>query len=240
MIHPSVFAVFLLFACQTPPASDSTSAAQPATQPSAEGASQPAAAQPAAQPAAAQPPAAQPAAQPAAEPAAQPTSAKLAPGTPRNLRLEYRVDPLGIDVRQPRFSFELDDSRRGAQQSAWQILVANDAAALESGKNLVWDSGKVESRDTCQIAYAGPDLQSLTYYWWKVRSWNEKGEETPWSAPARWSMGALLGSDFKALWIGDAQPASEFAAGGRGWCSQFSDKQKDYKWLKIDLDKGAT
>ncbi len=246
MIHPSVLvAAFVLSACQNPSASVSATGAQPVAPPS----SQPAAAQPeAAQPEAAQPEAAQPEpAQPEParpEGAQTPQSTKATPaggsslGAPRNLRLEYLVEPLGLDVRVPRFSFELDDTRRGAQQSAWQILVAKDAAALEAGKAVVWDSGKVASHDTCQIAYAGSDLVAWNQYWWKVRSFDAAGEASPWSQVAHWSMGALLPTDWQAKWIGDAQPAAEFKSGNRGWCSQFADKAETYKWVKIDLGAG--
>jgi alpha-L-rhamnosidase len=161
------------------------------------------------------------------------------PAAPRNLRLEYLVEPLGTDERKPRFSFELDDPRRGAQQSAFQIVVAKDPAALDSDHGALWDSRKVESRDTCQIVYAGVDLQSWTHYWWKARSWDERGQASPWSAAAHWSTGALLPTDWQAHWIGDARPAAAFKSGGRGWCSQFADKQDAYKWIKFDLGKGA-
>ena len=46
-------------------------------------------------------------------------------GPPTGLRCEYLENPLGIDVRQPRFSWVLEHSHRGGElQSAYQILVA--------------------------------------------------------------------------------------------------------------------
>ena len=168
------------------------------------------------------------------KPAASAPVAGLA--APRNLRLEYLADPLGLDERKPRFSFELEDARRGARQTAYQILVAGSQAALETDKGSFWDSGKVETGDTCQIAYAGSELQSWMHYWWKVRSWDGEGKPTPWSAPAHWSMGAMLPTDWRAHWIQDPTPAKDFKpGGGRGWCSQFADKAKEYKWVKIEL-----
>jgi alpha-L-rhamnosidase len=164
-----------------------------------------------------------------------PSAPPAGPLAPRNLRLEYRVEPLGSDEPRPRFSFELDDARRGARQSAWQILVAQDPAELGRDQGKAWDSGKVESRETCQIAYAGAELQPWSHYWWKVRSYDAAGQASPWSAPAHWSTGALKPGNWKARWIGDAQPAAAFKPGGRGWCSEFADKPDVYKWVKIDL-----
>jgi len=231
MSHTSILlAGFLLFACQGPAAPVAGS-----------GAPEPVVAQPeAARPAAPQAAAAQPDVAPAVQQPekAKPKSSSI-PGAPNNLRVEYLVEPLGSDVRKPRFSFELDDSRRGARQSAWQIVVASDPAALESGQGAVWDSGKVESRDTCQIEYGGPLLTSWMQYWWKARSWDADGKETPWSEAAHWSTGALGTNDWRVPWITDAQPVAEFKPGGRGWCSEFSDKEDDYKWVKLDLGKGG-
>jgi len=61
------------------------------------------------------------------------------------LRCEYRENPLGIDIARPRLSWELRDERRGARQSAYQIQVATDEAALHKGAADLWNSGKVAS-----------------------------------------------------------------------------------------------
>ncbi len=45
-------------------------------------------------------------------------------GPPVNLRCEYRVDPLGIDITAPRLSWVVNDTRRGAIQTAYQIQVS--------------------------------------------------------------------------------------------------------------------
>src|SRR5262249_52352156 len=65
--------------------------------------------------------------------AQQPAAPSEAPRAPTNLRVEYRVRPLGIDEPAPRFSFELDDPRRGATQSAYELEVGADPAALARG-----------------------------------------------------------------------------------------------------------
>ena len=45
-------------------------------------------------------------------------------------RCEYLVDPLGIDERSPRLSWQIESSRRGARQVAFRVLVASDAEKL--------------------------------------------------------------------------------------------------------------
>ncbi len=117
-----------------------------------------------------------------------------APGAPENLRAEYQANPLGLEAAAPRFSWEVSDLRRGAVQTAYQIIVSHD------GKRL-WSSGKVESDQSIQVAYAGPSLESAQRYVWRVRTWDRHGVVSPYSAPAFWEMGLLKPDDWTASWI---------------------------------------
>jgi len=132
-------------------------------------------------------------------------AAAAGPQAPRNLRCEYRQDPLGIDVRAPRLSWEVVDARRGAVQRAYRVLVADDPALLQREEGNLWDSGQVESDQSIQVVYAGKPLRSRVRVWWQVRMWDADGQGSPWSAPATWSMGLFELADWGAQWIGDAQ-----------------------------------
>jgi alpha-L-rhamnosidase len=123
---------------------------------------------------------------------------------PRDLRTEYLIDPLGIDVAQPRLSWTLTSARRGEKQAAYQVLVAGTPANLDRDTGDLWDSKQVKSPDTAQIAYAGKPLASGAQAWWKVRVWDGGGRPSAWSKPARWSMGLLAQSDWHADFIGAA------------------------------------
>jgi alpha-L-rhamnosidase len=124
-----------------------------------------------------------------------------APLTLDRLRVEYQTDPLGIDVRRPRLSWELRSEARGVMQSAWQVKVAESPAALAAGRGLLWDSGKVPSDASTHREYAGPDLRSGGRYAWRVRVWDGEGRATSWSAPASFEMGLLSPADWTASWI---------------------------------------
>lgn len=117
------------------------------------------------------------------------------------LRCEYRENPMGIDVSQPRLSWQLHSPERGVFQSAYQVLVAPSELDLESGLNLVWDSGKIESDQSIHVAYRGPTLASGQRVYWKVRVWDEVGREVE-SPFAWWEMGLLDRADWQADWIG--------------------------------------
>ncbi|MDR3269194.1 MAG: glycoside hydrolase family 78 protein [Tannerella sp.] len=119
---------------------------------------------------------------------------------------EYLVNPLGIDVVQPRLGWKIRqtaDARNGQLQTAWQVMVASSPEQLAAGNGDLWDSGKVKSAQSIQVAYQGKPLESMQQCWWKVRIWNNHGEVTAWSQPARWGMGLLQPSDWQAQWIGD-------------------------------------
>ncbi|WP_339713986.1 family 78 glycoside hydrolase catalytic domain [uncultured Kriegella sp.] len=118
------------------------------------------------------------------------------------LRVEYHENPEGIDIEKPRFSWVLTGEGRSRYQSAYRIIVASSLAELEKDHANIWDSGKTTSNQTNQITYSGSSLSSNTKYYWKVKVWDEAGQESRWSEAAHWSMGLLRFSQWKGLFIG--------------------------------------
>lgn len=125
---------------------------------------------------------------------------------PVNLRCEYARAPLGIETQAPRLSWQLQDARRGARQTAYRVLVADSPAALARSEGNVWDTGEVDSAQSIQLEYAGRTMESGARYWWKVRVWDRDGRPSPWSEPAPWEMGLLERSHWGARWIGLGYP----------------------------------
>ena len=124
--------------------------------------------------------------------------------SPFDLQCEYAVDPVGIDVRQPRFSWLLRAAGRGQSQSAYQVLVASSEANLLSGVGDKWDSGRVASANIAHVEYEGAELRSNERCWWAVRVWDGEGRASDFSAAAKFSMGLLEASDWQGGWIGAA------------------------------------
>src|SRR5688572_15833648 len=110
---------------------------------------------------------------------------------PTRLRCEYFTDPTGIEDARPRLSWESRDPRRGAVQTAYQILVDD-----------LWDSGKVESDQSIHVEYDGPTLRSRQQCVWHVRTWDADAVPTDWGGPAVFEMGLLDRSDWVGRWIG--------------------------------------
>src|ERR1700736_3722559 len=102
---------------------------------------------------------------------------------PINLRCEYVNNPLGIDDAKPRLCWQVNDPRRGAMQSAYEICVASSLAHLDSTPDL-WNSGKVASEQSIQVEYEGKPLSPRQRCYWKVRTWDSQGHPSGWSEPA--------------------------------------------------------
>jgi alpha-L-rhamnosidase len=122
------------------------------------------------------------------------------------LRCEYLTDPLGIDVRKPRLSWAISPAENVNGQSAYRILVASTPEILKQDQGDLWDSGRVASSQTTWIEYGGKPLDSGQQAYWKVRIRSDGGEASPWSLQAKWSMGLLRPSDWRAKWIGQPRP----------------------------------
>jgi len=117
------------------------------------------------------------------------------------LRTEYQDNPVGIDARTPRFSWQLRANRRGVMQSAWQVRVAASPDDLRRGVALLWDSTPVKSDASVHVAYAGRALQSGRRYYWQVRVWDDLGAPAAWSEPAFFETGLLDAADWRASWV---------------------------------------
>jgi alpha-L-rhamnosidase len=129
-----------------------------------------------------------------------------------SLRCEYLVTPLAVDTREPRLSWTIESEARGAKQTAYQVIVASSANNLAADKGDLWDTGKVASSQTIQIAYQGKPLQSRQECFWKVRVWDQSDKPSRWSQPARWMMGLMESADWSAQWVGDKLPSVETVA----------------------------
>jgi alpha-L-rhamnosidase len=118
-----------------------------------------------------------------------------------NLLCENLVNPIGLDILNPRFSWQLLSDHRNVIQSAYEIRMGSDSAALVKGKKLIWSSTQTTSEASVHVAYDGPAIEAEEKYYWQVRVWDNKGAVSDWSAPAHWQVGLLNTSDWLARWI---------------------------------------
>lgn len=116
------------------------------------------------------------------------------------LKTDNLINPIGIDSKNPEFSWRLNDaSVRGQKQTAYRITVAVSEEALGNGE-YVWDSGKVESDDTYGIEYNGNALAPSTRYYWCVQVWDKDGNNSK-SETALFETGLMDSGWSGAQWI---------------------------------------
>jgi alpha-L-rhamnosidase len=120
--------------------------------------------------------------------------------------VELKTNPLGIDISNPRLSWELQSEERGTFQTAYEILVSDNQKDLRKNKGNIWQPGKVKSNSTFGIVFVGKSLESFTRYYWKVKIWNGKDKPSEWSEVSWFETAIMKESDWEAQWISDPNP----------------------------------
>jgi alpha-L-rhamnosidase len=113
---------------------------------------------------------------------------------------ENFVDPIGFHDPSPVFSWKLPVTPAVKSQTAYRLVVTS-YSTFESVETTVWDSGKVESGQSVWVPYEGPPLKSRERVSWRVKFWDDQGQESKWSEEARIEMGLLSNSDWTAQLI---------------------------------------
>jgi len=117
------------------------------------------------------------------------------------LKVDFLDRPLGVENTRPQLSWRLESDARQVRQSAYRIWVASSEALLATGQADLWDSGRVTSRCSFGIRYAGKTLGSRQPCWWRVQIWDERKAASSLSAPSTWEMGLLKPADWSARWL---------------------------------------
>jgi alpha-L-rhamnosidase len=127
-----------------------------------------------------------------------PSGGGASPVTLAGLTTERRTDPVGIDARVPRFGWRLVSAAAGQMQGRYQVTVGT-----APGRADVWDSGRVASGQSVDVAYGGPALAGDRTYHWRVRVWDSQGRPSPWSRSARFDTGLYdPATEWRADFIG--------------------------------------
>ena len=105
-----------------------------------------------------------------------------------NVKTEYMKNPVGIGAKNPRIMWNCDG---GQKQTAYCIDAVVD--------DKEWSSGKVESGS--MHADFGGALESRSEVRFKIKLWDENGNEGEWSDENTFEMGLLEKTDWQAKWI---------------------------------------
>lgn len=74
-----------------------------------------------------------------------------------DFRTEYLVDPAGLSVKNPRFSWKISSMEKNVVQTGYRLQVF-------CGERMAWDSGRVKSSQSVLVPYCGEDLQEERHY----------------------------------------------------------------------------
>ncbi|MFH0843302.1 MAG: family 78 glycoside hydrolase catalytic domain [Bacteroidota bacterium] len=115
-----------------------------------------------------------------------------------DLKVQSLVEPLSVEDRNPLLSWQMESDITGQKQTAYQIVVSQEA----DGK-VVWDSEKRESGISVNIAYDGTPLEPETSYSWVLTVWD--AAEKSYSSSSRFETGIMdpdISAWSGAKWIG--------------------------------------
>jgi alpha-L-rhamnosidase len=139
--------------------------------------------------------------------------------SPTGLCCELLPSPFGIECPQPRLSWIVPNTPRDTMQTAYHIRVVGAPDALADDRNVLWDSGWIESAEATHVPYAGAPLRSLARCFWQVRIRDGRGAASAWSEPASWTMGIVDPDGWRAHWIaarpGEPHTVARVLRGGR-------------------------
>ncbi|WP_316739368.1 alpha-L-rhamnosidase [Pedobacter aquatilis] len=117
------------------------------------------------------------------------------------LKCEHLVNPIGIDNANPRLSWMMDDSIKGAVQKAYRIIVGTDSLQLKTKMNVQWDTDKITSGNSL-ITYKGRALLPFTKYFWRVEVL-DKDNKLIQSKISSFETGMMGVENWKGTWISD-------------------------------------
>ena len=141
------------------------------------------------------------------------TAPLLGPAT--RLLVEYMPSPTAgaaapsssplvtVSEVRPRFSWHTAAVARGISQAAYRVVVhCNETGAVQP--QLMWDSGRVESNGSTNVALGGEALlQAGSSCDWRIQWWATDGQAAPTTAPHKFDVGPLALADWAgAVWIG--------------------------------------
>lgn len=111
-----------------------------------------------------------------------------------DFRVEYQENPLGIDVKNPRFSWKLRSDEKNTVQTSYHIIVRKE-------DETVWDSEIVAAETSIGVRYPaeGRVLEARTRYDVEVEVTDNHGESA--SASGWFETGLMTPANWQAEWI---------------------------------------
>ncbi len=88
-----------------------------------------------------------------------------------------RYQTPSIRNAQPYLGWVMNSDTPNTVQTAYRILVASSLEQLAKDEADMWDSRRTESNNSVAVRYNGIALKPSTIYYWKVKVWDNHGQE---------------------------------------------------------------
>lgn len=97
-----------------------------------------------------------------------------------------------IAQKQPFFGWIVNSEINNTVQKAYRVLVASSLKNIQADHGDMWDTGKTESSQSINIRYSGKTLETNSVYFWKVKTWDNHGKESPFSEISQFKTASQL------------------------------------------------
>lgn len=124
------------------------------------------------------------------------------PARSGHLKTEYLKNPIGLDNPNPRFTWNMIDNRKGAQQTAFRIRVSTDSIALTQEKAIYWDTGWLMTQLSLKT-YSGKALKPFTKYYWRLDIADQNQVKANNFSISSFEMGMMDSKNWQSSWISD-------------------------------------
>jgi alpha-L-rhamnosidase len=123
-------------------------------------------------------------------------------GHTQELQTEHLSNPMGIDTRNPRFTWWFKDGEKSYRPETYTLIMGTDSAAVAHGRGNQWQHQGHD--DSAVHVYAGKPLTPFTKYFWQVSLTNTKGQPQT-SAVSSFETGMMEQKNWQGSWIGDTR-----------------------------------
>ncbi|MEN8155512.1 MAG: family 78 glycoside hydrolase catalytic domain [Bacteroidota bacterium] len=114
---------------------------------------------------------------------------------------EFRADFVSNMDHDPLFSWRFSGDQPGLQQSAYRIILSEEANCPLDDPQNVWDSGERKGSGSLQVKYDGQPLENGKQYYASVMVWDQEGDSSLWSEALRIVVPLAYPEDWEAGWL---------------------------------------
>lgn len=126
----------------------------------------------------------------------------------KRIRCANKENPIGIRAGCVQISWQLESDRQSVVQAAYHIQVAKE----DTFKQILLDTGKVESEQCLHIPLPYLQLEPEMRYYYRIQVWDQYGEQSSWSHTAYWETGLDEEEGWIAEWIAASEERTQVMA----------------------------